>query len=195
MLLKPNYVKTCFVRWAGTDTNITQRRRKKYESNDNLGALVVPRVAGHVSIKCPKFGHFMDIFWTLSWILDKISKSLCRCLNCDLTLDTYNFQKSSRKVPCKCPKFWHILNVFWTYYGHYLWHLDTHFLRNAKCPKCGKILVLFWTYSIGLDIFWAHFGHIWGFGHILDILWTLLGVMCPKCVHPLIVLEHPLRQW
>ena len=146
MLLKPNYVKTCFVRWAGTDTNITQRRRKKYESNDNLGALVVPRVAGHVSIKCPKFGHFMDIFWTLSWILDKISKSLCRCLNCDLTLDTYNFQKSSRKVPCKCPKFY----ISWMYFGHIMdiiFGIWTHILFTML--NVHKVIKL-----------WALFGHI-----------------------------------
>ena len=43
---------------------------------------------------------------------------------------------------------------------------------------------------------WTHFGHHldtkWCLVTFMDTLWRLLGVLCPKCVYPHIVLQCPL---
>ena len=39
-------------------------------------------------------------------------------------------------------------------------------------------------------MFWAQYGHISGIDTFLDMLWTHLGSLRPKCVYPLIVLER-----
>ena len=77
-----------------------------------------------------------------------------------------------------------------TYFGH-ISRVWTCFLPPPTSEEnIAKLWAPFWTCLTGLDIFWAHFGHFLRFGYILDALWTLKGVMCPKCVHTPIVLQH-----
>ena len=133
---------------------------------------------------CQMFGHIIDIFWSHSNHVQNMTRPL----------DTSTFQKTISW----CPKSVQSLGTFWTYFGHIM-HIWTCFLTSLSgVQNLSNIWTSFWTYLTGLDVFWAHFGHIRCFGHILDMLWTLLDMlwtlldgMCPKCVHPPIVLEHP----
>ena len=60
------------------------------------------------------------------------------------------------------------------YIGHIMdtiFGIWTHILfAMLNVQKFGKTLGTFWTYLTKSDIFWACFGRIRGFGHILDIL-------------------------
>ena len=49
------------------------------------------------------------------------------------------------------------MDMFWAYF--------------ASAENVAKLWALFWTCLTGFDMFWAHFGQIWG----MDIFWTHYG--------------------
>ena len=85
-----------------------------------------------------------------------ILEPLKSCPKYDQTFGYFKFSKNHLMVPKECPKFGH----FWTYFGHIM-HIWTCFLISLSgVQNLSNIWTSFWTYLTGLDVFWAHFGHI-----------------------------------
>ena len=84
-----------------------------------------------------------------------------------------------------------ICPYFWTHFGHIICVLrsDSKYVQTYDLG-----LDAFWTQHAYLDTFWTYIGRInvldtltIGFGHILDMFWTILLILCPKYVHTRIV--------
>ena len=80
--------------------------------------------------ECPKFGHFLDIFWAYHAYLDMLSNLSVRCPKfikpLDIFLDIFN------RIGRILGTFWTYLRL-WTYFGHIM---DTFGLNVSKmCPS------------------------------------------------------------